>query len=95
LYALKINCKGKRSVRKANKGINIEKYNSFKTLKIKIIRKRKEEKWKKKEKRKKRNSTELQSPMQKQSFIRTTKSVTEYTHIHIHPLPKSKSPTKI
>jgi len=47
------------------------------------------------EKRKKRNSTELQSPMQKQSFIRTTKSVTEYTHIHIHPLPKSKSPTKI
>jgi len=51
LYALKINCKGKRSVRKANKGINIEKYNSFKTLKIKIIRKRKEEKWKKKEKR--------------------------------------------
>ena len=47
------------------------------------------------EESKKGNSTELQSPMQRQSFIRTTKSVTEYTHIYIHPLPKSKSPTKI
>ena len=27
LYTLKINCKGKRTVRKANKGINVEKNN--------------------------------------------------------------------
>ena len=38
MYTLKINCKGKRTVRKANKGINVEKYNRF--LKIKIIKNR-------------------------------------------------------
>ena len=33
---LKINCKGKRTVGKANKGINVEKNNNkFKKLKIK------------------------------------------------------------
>ena len=46
---IKINCKGKRTVGKANKGINVEKYNRF--LKIKIIKQRKEKKekeeWKK------------------------------------------------
>ena len=40
LYTLKINCKGKRTVGKANQGINEEKYNRFKKLKIKIIKKR-------------------------------------------------------
>ena len=46
----KINCKGKRTVRKANKGINVEKIIG---LKIKI----------KKEKRnKEENSIELQKP---------------------------------
>ena len=29
LYTLKINCKGKRTVGKVNKGINIEKNNRF------------------------------------------------------------------
>ena len=33
LYTLKINCKGKRTVGKANKGINVEKYNRFKKIK--------------------------------------------------------------
>ena len=33
LYTLKINCKGKRTVRKANKGINVENNNRFKKLK--------------------------------------------------------------
>ena len=33
LYILKINCKGKRTVGKANKGINVEKYNRFKEIK--------------------------------------------------------------
>jgi len=48
---LKINCKGKRTVGKANKGINVEKVLiGFKNLKIKI----------KKEKKKEENSTELQ-----------------------------------
>ena len=40
LYTLKINCKGKRTVWKANKGITVEKYNRFKKLKIKIIKKK-------------------------------------------------------
>ena len=44
LYTLKINCKGKRTVGKASEGINVEKYNRFKKLKIKIIKKRKEKK---------------------------------------------------
>ena len=46
LYTSKVNCKGKRSVGKANKGINVEKYSRFKN--IKIIKKRKEKKQKKK-----------------------------------------------
>ena len=36
LDTLKINCKRKRTVGKANKGINVEKNNRFKKLKIKI-----------------------------------------------------------
>ena len=45
MYTLKINCKGKRRVRKASKGINVEKNNNrFKKLKIKIIKKKKKEK---------------------------------------------------
>ena len=46
LYTLKINWKGKRTVGKANKGINIEKILGLKKIKIK-------------EKNKKENSTEL------------------------------------
>ena len=42
LYILKINCKGKRTVGKANKGIMWKKYNRFKKLKVKIIKKRKD-----------------------------------------------------
>ena len=57
IYILKINCKRKRTVRKANNGINVEKYNRFKKLKVKIIKKRG-----KKEERKKENPTELQKP---------------------------------
>ena len=34
LYTLKFNYKGKRTVGKANKGINAEKYNRFKKLKL-------------------------------------------------------------
>ena len=35
------------------------------------------------------------SPTQRQMFITTIESVTEYTHIHIHPEAKSNSPTKV
>ena len=42
MYTLKINCKGKRTVRTASKEIKVEKYNRCKKLKIKIIIKRKE-----------------------------------------------------
>ena len=34
LYTLKINWKGRRTVRKANKGINVEKYNRLKKIKL-------------------------------------------------------------
>ena len=34
IYTLKINCKGKRTVGKANKGIMWKKYNRFKKLKL-------------------------------------------------------------
>ena len=34
LCTLKINCKGERTVGKANKRINVEKYNRFKKLKL-------------------------------------------------------------
>ena len=68
-----------------------KKNNRF--LKIKIIKERKGKKKKerkKKEKRgKKENFTELKSPLQKQKFIATIKSVTEFTYIHIHPYAKS------
>ena len=37
------------------------------------------------EERKKENPTELQKPNVDERFITTIKSVTEYTHIHIHP----------
>ena len=60
--SLKFNCKGKKTVGKANKGINVEKYNKFKILNYKK-EKRKRKKWKKTEKRgKKENSTKLQKP---------------------------------
>ena len=55
---MNINCKGNRTVGKANKGINIEKkIIGLQKLKGKIIKKSKEKKGKKKE-----NCTELQKP---------------------------------
>ena len=50
---LKINCKGKRTVGKSNKGINVEKYNRFKEIKILKKEKRKENGRRKKKGRKK------------------------------------------
>ena len=51
LYTLKVNCKGKRTVGKASKAINVEKNNNrFKKLKRRKKRKEKE------------NSTEMQKP---------------------------------
>ena len=50
LYTFKINCKGKRIVGKANKGINVGKNTSgLKQLKL---QKGEKKKWKKKEKKK-------------------------------------------
>ena len=62
MYISKINCKGKRTVGKAKKGINVEKnIIGLKKLKIKIIKKRKEKKRRRKRERKE-NCTELQKP---------------------------------
>ena len=51
-----------RTVGKANRGINVEKYDRF--LKIKTIKRRKQKKTEKekRKKKKKENSTELQRP---------------------------------
>ena len=47
------------------------------------MKRKKEEKKRKKEKAKTPHN--CKSPMQRQRFMTTLKSVTEYTHIHIHP----------
>ena len=49
MYTLNINCKGKRTVGKGDKGINVEKnVIGLKKLKVKIIKKRKNGRRKKK-----------------------------------------------
>ena len=48
LYTLKINYKGRRTVRKVNKGISVETYNRLK--KIKIIKREKNKKRRRKKK---------------------------------------------
>ena len=61
-----------------------KKYNQFKKLKIKIIKKRKEKKMKEERKKggKRKTPQNCKSPMQRQRFITTIESVTKYTHIH-------------
>ena len=67
LYTLKVNCKGKSTVGKANKRINVEKnYNRFKKIKIK-----------KREKKKKENFTELQNSNVEAEVYNNNKNVTE------------------
>ena len=56
---IKFNCKQKRTVGNINKGINVEEYNRFKKLKIKILKQKRK---KGRRRRKKENSTELQKP---------------------------------
>ena len=65
LYMSKINCKEKRTVGKTKKGINVEKYN--RSLKIKIIKKRKE---KKKEEIKKKKKGKLHRTAKAQRRVR-------------------------
>ena len=68
---------------------------SFKNLKSKIIKKRKEKKWKKKKGGVVGGMPQNdKSPTQRQRFITIIKSVTEYTYIHIHPKAKSKQSNK-
>ena len=52
LYTLNISCKGKRTVGKANKGINEEKIIGIK------IRAKKRKKWKKENRRRKRKTSQ-------------------------------------
>ena len=56
-------------------------------LNIEIIKKekRKDGERKKKGGKKWKTPQNCKSPMQRQRFITTIKSITEYTHIHIHP----------
>ena len=61
---LKINCKGKRTVGKANKGINIEKIK----IGLKNLKERKE--------KKEENSTELQKPNVEAEVYNSKKNVT-------------------
>ena len=55
--------------------------------KIKIIKKRKEKKMEEdRQKGKKRKAPQnCKSPMQRKRFITTVETMTEYTHMHIHP----------
>ena len=70
LYRLKINCKGKRTVGKANKEINVEKNNNrFKKLKIKIK--------KKTTKKRRKTPQNCKSPTYRQRLMTTIKNVTE------------------
>ena len=63
LYTLNINCKGKRTVEKANKETNVDKITNNKKLKL--------------EKEKKMKTPQnCKSPMQRQRFITTVKNVT-------------------
>ena len=48
---------------------------------------------KKRERKKRKTPQNCKSPMQRQRFI-TIKSVTEFTHIHIHTSAKSKKSDK-
>ena len=61
LYTLKINCKGKITVVKANKGINVEKI--IIGIKIKI----------KKREKKRKTPQNCKSPAQRQRFMTTVK----------------------
>ena len=73
-----------------------KKYNRFKKLKIKIIKKRKEKK-KTEEERKKGGGTpqNWKSPMLRQRFITTIEIETEYTHTYIYaPISKIKKSNK-
>ena len=70
MYRLKINCMGKRTVRKGNKRINVE---NIIVLKIKIIKKKKNERRKKE---KKENFTEVYNNNKMCDW--------KYTHIYIH-----------
>ena len=63
IYTLRINCKGKRTVGKAKKGISVENIIGLNKLKTKIIEKRKIKMEEEKQKGKtKENATELQKP---------------------------------
>ena len=83
LYTLKINCKGKKQ-QEGKQRNKCRKNNKFK--KIKNIKKRREKmEEERKKKKKKRKTQNCKSPMQRQMFITTIKSVTEHTHTYIHP----------
>ena len=59
----------------------------LKKLKIKIIKKEKREKMEEETKKgnKRKTPQNHKTPIQRQKFTTTIESVTEYTHIHIHP----------
>ena len=66
-YIVKIDCKGKRTVGKANKGINAEKITKG-LKKLKLIKKEKK-------KQKQKTSQSCKNPIQTQKFITTIKNV--------------------
>ena len=57
----------------------------LKKLKIKIIKRRKEQNGRIKKKGKKTTPQNCKSPTRRQKFITTIKSVTEYAYIDIYP----------
>ena len=68
IYVLKIDCKGKRTIGKVNKGINVKKNNRFKKLKLK----------KEKKKKKRKTPQNCKSPTNKEAEVYdNNKNVTE------------------
>ena len=76
LYIWKINCKGKRTVGKTSKGINVEKNNN---------------KFKKEKQKKKENTTELQKPNVDSKVYNNNKKVWLNIHIYIYTHSKTKT----
>ena len=54
-------------------------------LKVKNMKKSRVKNGRKNKEKKRKAPQNFKSPTQRQSFITTIKSMTEYTHIHIHP----------
>ena len=83
---IKINWKGKRTVIKAKKGINVEKYNKYKELKFSKEKRKKKEERKKEKRKKQENSKDLQKPNTQAEVYNNKKCDWIYTYTSINKI---------